>query len=240
MKSICCFLFFISCLNVWGQKIDVIILDQYSGDPDSSLFEGDRTFYGVYYLNNDNDFLISRFEGKEILRKEGAMGDYKTIEPVNGIIPEFIFSGIGTKQDTIKGLKELRLIYPGECVRFDMENKYYLLYANGNVIKSKDGIHPFSEIENYSLTLEVINIDSLPLSKRKQTLYYRTLKTWPMGGYENGIYIHWIGDLNGDGELDILLNESNHFACTDLIFLMSGRDPKKLVKKVSTNTICGC
>ena len=147
MKSICCFLFFISCLNVWGQKIDVIILDQYSGDPDSSLFEGDRTFYGVYYLNNDNDFLISRFEGKEILRKEGAMGDYKTIEPVNGIIPEFIFSGIGTKQDTIKGLKELRLIYPGECVRFDMENKYYLLYANGNVIKSKDGIHPFSEIE---------------------------------------------------------------------------------------------
>ena len=55
--------------------------------------------------------------------------------------------------------------------------------------------------------------------------------SFPSGGFEGGIYLYWIGDLNGDNRLDILVGTSTHYAGIELILYLSDKTDKELFIK---------
>ena len=58
-----------------------------------------------------------------------------------------------------------------------------------------------------------------------------TIYSWPAGGFEGGVNIHWIGDLNGDNQLDMLVGISEQYAGSSLSLFLSDNSTKELFKE---------
>ncbi len=157
-------------------------------------------------------------------------------------MPEFIISGLEIMDTLIPGRHfGDEMLYPAETVGLYIDWKTYLLYAKGNVIESNE-LLPFSEIQNYRVILQENSYDTLTrlTTKREQLLYEMNLKVWPDATYIGGVYLRWIGDINSDGKLDILMKIQSHFACYDIVFLLSNKLSDKLIEEVARYTVCCC
>ena len=226
-----------------NNSIKIICPDDWQGDSAIAIFSKENKYYGIYPQEHKNTSAVKLFNGQDSLLEDYAFGAYRIVVKTEDPMPDFIISGLDIKDSLIQGkrLSNGRL-YPGETVNFYMDRNSYHLYAKGNVIESKDSILPFSEIQNYKLILREISRDSLSQHSvtREQQLYEMNLNAWFDGDYEGGYFIRWIGDINGDGKLDILLSVSGHFACMDYVLLMSNKYSDKLIEEVSRYTVCGC
>jgi len=143
----------------------------------------------------------------------------KKYDPSRVTIPNFIVKGLNLKNNIFtKGKWISRMLYIGESIPFSIDNvdhrKNYHIYAQGNLIKSKEDQLPyFDKIENYELIVVQ--------GKNRQTIRKMDLFSFSSGGFEGGITIHWIGDLNNDKQLDMLVGISQHYAGETLHLFLS-------------------
>ncbi|WP_299224153.1 hypothetical protein [uncultured Aquimarina sp.] len=221
-KSIITSLLLLFCYYSYSQvdKITAIIpncgIDSEWKEIKSNLIE---EYWGVYKEKNyhhwDN-FLIKKYDNTE------------------SSIPKFLISGLNLKDSIFTTGKWInRMLYPGETIPFSVYNlkdeqnsKNYFIYAKGNIIETeKDEFPYFKKIENYELV-----VDSY-YDKIRQSIQKMDLFSFPSGGFEGGVFIHWIGDLNGDASIDLLVGISEHYAGATLSIFLSDTTSKDLFKE---------
>ena len=142
--------------------------------------------------------------------------------------PLFLIKGLSTSErESIKILSDTQTILsPGKSLnlRLDDENESYLtVYGEGDV-----GPNGFTSLENYSLELSNGQLS-------QELLAY---------GSTNGAIptLLWAGDLDGDGQLDLLINATPHYTVysAPMLFLSSMAQGGNLVQKVAIFIATGC
>jgi len=140
---------------------------------------------------------------------------------VKGIIPqnEEIFSIPVTK----------RRVWVGEKYSFSFNEKTYIFRGDGNTIKSEmahtdDGLERWDEVKNYKLYLS---------EEGKAEQLILAIPTFE----HNFMKILWIGDLDGDGKPDFILDTSRHYEEeTVLLFLSSKAGSGEIVRIVASSS----
>jgi hypothetical protein len=238
------FVFFILISKlVLGQDLKIICPSEWQGEENKTIFSTGINYYGIYSQKYVFKSKVKIFIGKDTLVDNPAIGSYRIVLDNETPMPEFIVSGLEIRDTLIPGRHfGNEMLYPGETVGLYLDHKSYLLFVKGNIIESKDGEVPFSEIQNYRLILQESSLDILTnlTFKREQLLFEMNLKAWLAEGFVGGFYLKWIGDINGDGKLDILMKVSDHYACYDIVFLMSNKLSDKLIEEVFRYTLCDC
>lgn len=186
----------------------------------------DKSLYKFY---EKKEYLITNFEASK-----------DVIKSTNKEL-RFLISGLDFPEGfSVEGRWINRKMYPGETILFSVKNvnneeksKGYQIYVKGKIKEITDNKFPFfSEIKDYELRVASgINNESL---------VKMDLKSFPSGGFEGGIYLYWIGDLNGDDKLDIIAGESSHFAGIELILFLSNNSKEKLFKKLKVGGCSSC
>lgn len=138
----------------------------------------------------------------------------------------------------INGLKEgevfhvpltKRALAPGEQIYFEYNGAKYKLFASGFKIKATE--KQASYIKNYKLHLEHIISEDSPTSE--------VLYAIPRCDMDHGeANILFVGDLNSDGKVDVILNELA-FNSSTLMLYLSSKDNSEL-KLVALHEAVGC
>ncbi len=131
-----------------------------------------------------------------------------------------------------------RMIFPGEHLYLSIPNledeknsNSYYIYAKGDLIEKENNEFPFFDsFDNYELCM---------LHKNKNSLIFSldSINAWGAGGFEGGVFLYWIGDLNGDKQIDIILGASQDFRGTSYYFLLSNDNPDQIFTQYDA---CGC
>ncbi|MEO1624466.1 MAG: SH3 domain-containing protein, partial [Bacteroidota bacterium] len=164
----------------------------------------DKEFLALY-ASNDNRFDPEfRLEAPNF-HLDTLMGDendpYITAQLAGPEQPVFLISGIKPLKTTgINGKKfDAKFLFPGETIYFGTDKASYYVYAKGNVVvnKSPADSKPFSMIRNYELRIRQVKGDRTT----EEVLYRMDLPSWFGNGYEGGVFLEWLGDVDGDGQL---------------------------------------
>ena len=162
---------------------------------------------GGYYLSKTKIHISKIFDpvlDEDTLKPSG---DLITIEEDNCIL---LINGLNTlKEKQIDGMRPQKyFLMPGEEMEFDFKNLHYKISAIG---------YPVDPISgwlngNYQLFIEEIN-----QLKIKQLISEDTLQS------ESPYNIIWMGDLDNDNEIDLLINLSNHYNHNLPVLFLSSR-----------------
>lgn len=121
-------------------------------------------------------------------------------------------------------------IYPGDHLSFQYLGVDYELFATGNKKKESEA-YDWYIVSNYKLYLT---------AKIKGKLHKTLLASHELFR-EQMVSLIFIGDLDGDGIVDVLLNNSNHYNATDQTLYFSRPANKgQVVKKVGSLMSFGC
>ena len=220
--------------------IEVIHLDSYS----TEQLPTDKHYLGLY-ADHENQFAphfridSCHFSYDTTTIEDGDQFVSARIEQEEQ--PVFLFSGIPVHQKhSLPGQQfASKFLFPGESVHLSTDKASFYIYAKGNVQLNK-GTHdpsPFSMIKNYELRVRRISGDEV----EDKVIYKMDIPAWYGEGYEGGIHLQWIGDIDGDGELDMLLTTSNHYACWEVNFFLSSKAERgHFFRQVSRYQDCGC
>jgi hypothetical protein len=66
------------------------------------------------------------------------------------------------------------------------------------------------------------------------------IPSFSSGGFEGGIYLYWIGDLNGDNRLDMLVGTSTHLAGIGLSLFLSDKSDNQLFIENKVGSCSSC
>ncbi len=219
--------------------IDIIHLNSWG----SEQLPVDHTYRGLYQ-NHEDPFLPSfrvdscHFETDTVIIEDGDQFVYARLDEHEK--PLFLFSGIEAPEHTLPGRSfDFKFLFPGESVHLSTDKASFYIYAKGHVILNKGGQDPspFSMIKNYELRVRRISGDEV----EDKVIYKMDIPAWYGEGFEGGVHLHWIGDLDGDGELDVLLTTSDHHACWEVNFFLSSKaEQGHFFRQVSRYTECGC
>ena len=202
--------------------------------------------YLALYSSNDNSF-DPEFE----LREATFNMDTISVDGVGTMVsaslptdktPVLLIAGLSpAKRTEIVGQKfDAKFLFPGESVYLGTEKASYYVYAKGSVVTNKTGddANPFSKIKNYELRVRQQIGDKI----KDDVLYRSDLPSWFGSGYEGGVFLEWIGDIDGDGKLDLLLSTTNSNHCWEVSFFLSSKAERgHLFRQVSKYEECdGC
>ena len=142
--------------------------------------------------------------------------------------PKFLIKGLNFITDSTNGSWINRQMYPGETITFFIPNpeneekgRDYWIYTKGKLIENENNEFPyFTEIKDCELRVAS--------GKINESIIKMDIFAWPAGGFEGGIYLFWIGDLNGDNKLDMLVGTSTHYAGIRLSLFLSDKSNEKL------------
>ncbi|MCB9284545.1 MAG: hypothetical protein H6563_10760 [Lewinellaceae bacterium] len=108
----------------------------------------------------------------------------------------------------------------------------YSIFCTGTVVENTDPNYPnhFSHVENYGLFVK----------KGDQIQQLVGPLQYSLKGDKTTLEMEWVGDLDGDGALDVVLYFCNHHACwSDLVFLSSLAMEEELMHLVEIDSKCG-
>lgn len=216
------------CLGQQTSAVQFFCPDDWTGATKTPYLKPAVTYFGIF---EDKAFqrtsIATRFHGKDSV-VQGAYGPQRRMI-VDSIRPAFVVSGITLKENTrIPGIHHNDGLFPGESISLHLGTRSWVLYAMGNPIPNSTGHLPFTAIKNYKLILRVADRTKTV----EQVLMTMDINAWDTGGYEGGFSIKWIGDLNGDDALDILMAISSHYAGYTNVLYMGIPVGELLVKEV--------
>lgn len=156
----------------------------------------------------------------------------------------FSIKGFKPKKDTLYAQTnfnfESKFLYPGESIYYNSEKALYVIYAKGNIIENnaKNDMQSFKAIENYELHIK----REMNGAIEDKLIYKMNISAWNHFQYEGGVQIYWLGDIDNDNEMDLLLTTSSHFACWQVHFFLSSKkdSEKHFFKEVTSYPECGC
>jgi hypothetical protein len=166
--------------------------------------------------------------------------DIKKYHTNSKIQPKFLIKGLDVMKNSTNGKWINRKMYPGETIVFSIpnlenekSNRTYWIYIKGEVLETDDKKFPFFKgIKDCELRVSTTHSN--------ESIVKMDMTSWPSGGFEGGIFLYWIGDLNGDQRLDMLVGTSNHYAGIDLILYLSDNTDKKLFIKHKVGSCSSC
>jgi len=225
-------------------KINVILPDSWMGD----LNELDNEYHGLYMIDYDKEYNEQRFllRAKESLNTSVASleVDPKTIFSSPEVEPaHFYVSGLDLpKTEGIQGqLFDSKFLYPGESTSLTLDNAHFHVYAKGRIVENTSGndINPISMIKNYELHVRRTTHDG---DWEDKVIYKVDIPAWFADGYEGGIFLQWMGDLDNDGELDLLLKTAKAKSCWNVVLMLSSKAERgHFFKQVTKYEECdGC
>jgi hypothetical protein len=219
--------------------IQVLCPFDWVSETNEPAFKKELTYFGIYEDKQFREQSIAKiYNGKDTTYEHGAIGMVRGIKVEKGNVPNFIVSGIELKDNQIvKGVHlNSKMLYPGESIRF---GESYIYALGEPELNEETYLQPFKSIGNYKLIIR----EKLPNSEkfREEVLFDTGLPAWGGGQYEGGAYIRWIGDIDGDNRLDVLLTFATHFACYNVILFLSTKAiGKRLVGEAASYGVCGC
>ncbi len=198
-----------------------MLMNCYEG---SDLDETKMDFSDHFAVYEKEKYLITNF-------------NIKKYNPDSIVQPKFIIKGLNSIKDSTNGRWINRKMYPGETINFLVENerknRSYSIFIKGKIIETENNKFPyFEEIKDYELRVAANGFN--------ESILKIDIKTFASGGTGGGIYLYWIGDLNGDNQLDMLVGTSNHFAGIELLFYLSDKNDKKLFIKHKVGGCSSC
>jgi hypothetical protein len=122
-------------------------------------------------------------------------------------------------------------LYPGDSLTFTFNEIDYFIYVKGFTKNKQQKTTELNDIKNYKLYI------SATINKQKITQlianHVRFSDKIPQ--------FIFVGDIDGDGFIDLIINDSNHYNVTNLVlFLSKTADKGKLLKKVAEHRSVGC
>ena len=218
----------------WGQSesnISMFYPGDLLGEVDTPLCNSNFSYYGIYKLDDKSEcsFIVLDFLCKDTIIEEPAYGLSRVLS-IDSVRPLFIVSGVEGMVNNTKipgmNLNGLQVV-PGNSASFDIRNKGYAVFATGNYVE--DGKGRISSIADYKVIVK-----STENGKITQQILYEadTVYAWSGGGFEGGVRLRWMGDLDNDDGLDIILTTSADYRSWDVILLMSSKLSDKIVIEV--------
>lgn len=204
---------------------------------ESQLFPKDETYYGIYVDEKvKNKCTATKITGKDTLVNITGKALTPMIIPDQQSPPEFIITNLPLKDGqgfTGKTFPD-KLLFPGESIPFMGS----WLFATGDPQTNVHIADPFTAINDYKLILRQPSRDGR--SFQEETLF--TMNLVGNGAYyEGGIHIRWIGDLDQDGKIDILLTYATDYKCFDvMLFLSSKAEGSSLLGEAARHRTCKC
>lgn len=154
--------------------------------------------------------------------------------------PKFLLKGLAFEESPVVGKWIDRMIFPGDHLYFSIEetdgkssNSYYI-FAKGDLVKNENNEFPYFErLDNYELRIVLKNKESLVFS-------LDSIGAWSGGGFEGGVTLYWIGDLNGDRQIDIILGATSDYRYNSYILLLSNDSPDEMFTKYDAGGCSSC
>lgn len=238
MKYFVFILSIFSLSNAHGQsdnKIRLICPKEWNSSVEDPIFIDEQRFYGIYKRHHNQSY-ITYFNGKDSIYESPSIGKHRIVVS-DSIMPDFLIHGLSLKDKSLipgRFYHDL-MVFPGQTIRFYLNKKVYILYSTADLSPVSTGVNPYSGLTNYKLFLRLFE----NRSSTDQILYEGNFDTWGPGGYEGGIYIKWIGDLNNDTLIDILLTQSSDYRSKQFVLLMGIAAPDILVEEVADYQFSG-
>ncbi len=206
-------------------SIDVILPDEQFVEH----YEISRTYVGLYLTQNnpmidEQRFQIRTCDFKIDTVELAEVPPYQYAQLREDDQPEFLISGLdlGQRENIVGKSFDDKFLYPGESVSLTLDNAHFHIYAKGRILENKSGedINPIAMIKNYELHVRRTTNDG---DREDKIIYKMDIPGWYADGYEGGIFLHWMGDIDGDGELDLLLSNSTTYSCKEIVFFLSSK-----------------
>ena len=118
-------------------------------------------------------------------------------------------------------------LFPNKSINIKWGDTEYKLTATGQIKQMGEN---WEEIQNYKVFL-IANKNG---SEIKQLICAKPVN-------ESNVYIYWIGDMDGDNQLDLILDTSTQENVTTISVYLSSKSGKgELVKFIGLHTSVGC
>lgn len=236
MRYVLAYILVLYAILSWGQSPRGPIMffpEDWEGAHFQFEINTDHRCLGIYD-NGNGSFRVKKFHLKDTTVDNPAYG-LETLLVIDSVKPAFIVSGIKNLKanDEIRGTAIVHTTYansvlvPAKPFTYEIADKKYTIFAKGNNFIDPN-ISQFPAIKNYRVILK----SAAGEETVEQTLYsVDTLYPWPAGGFEGGVVLKWVGDLNKDNALDIILTTSNDYRGHDVILFLSTQTKGRLVEE---------
>ena len=229
---ICCLMF--GCNNQSAaspveSEIQLLQVGVFHGDEVSA--ESGEVWLGLYSTPDGYALITSRITVETVydpLVDNAGEKTGKVVSVEGQTRPLFLIKGLDApKRESIKTLStEQTILSPGKSLnlRLDSENEYQLMaYGEGDI-----GPNGFTSLENYSIEL------SKGQFSQELLTYDSTNGAIPT--------LLWVGDLDGDNQLDLLINATPHYTVysAPVLFLSSMARDGNLAQRVAIFIATGC
>ncbi len=229
---ICCIMFGCnnqSAASPAGSEIQILQVGVFHGDEVSA--ESGEAWLGLYSTPDGYVLITSRITVETVydpLVDNAREMTGKVVSVEEQTAPLFLIKGLeAPKREFIKTLSaEQTILSPGKSLNLRLEgkNEYHLkAYGEGDI-----GPNGFTSLENYSIEL------SKGQCSQELLTYDSTNGAIPT--------LLWGGDLDGDNQLDLLINATPHYTIysAPVLFLSSMVKGGNLVQRVATFIATGC
>lgn len=190
---------------------------------------------------SDESFLIQKVNLADFFTKRSSESEpFNTVDTrkikADSIL--YFFSGFSVREGTIAGKWfDYKQLFPGESILVDVPGVtgWHHFYATGRVVSSKDtsSLEVFTGLDNYRLAVRTQRDKKFV----DQTILQFDMRRWTVGDYLGGIFLNWMGDLDGDRELDMIFSSSGHHECYNIhVFSFNKRH---WVYEKHIETVCG-
>ncbi len=193
-----------------------------------SELDCEENFIGLY--GNSDGFGINPFQLKTM---EFAENDgFRDFKIVNEEYPLFVFDGLEINDKTTNGISaNNERLLPGSIQTFYSQGGDYQLITNGTLVTMEDAeseFGPSHKIIDYSITL----MRTKDGNRTSQVLFQdQEVHIWD-GYYEGALYIEFMGDLDGDDEVDLILTKFGETGGETFFMLSSKADEGYNVKLI--------
>jgi hypothetical protein len=198
-----------------------------------ALSSASNNFYGLFIkkqlIDNWHDFEVRKINIKDYSSRPETV-DHERVKKDNLV---YVFLGFDSLNANIRGWKfESDYLLPGQSL---LAGDYHI-YAKGEIIETTDptSTEVFDAVDNYRIGVKTKIQEKI--IDQIITKEYR-LTRWNVGNYLGGIKVDWVGDLDGDGRLEIIMTECGHHECFDIVIYSPDKNFK--IREVFRNTICG-
>lgn len=194
-------------------------------------FDTNRSWYALqpkvesaYNSHGSNDVALRNYNLLKIFLKEKIRPEAspeKHFYPANiSEAPEAIISGLSELKQDGWGLWMEKPLFPGQVYYTILYNEqtrestHYTLFATGSLHHSNSkSVYPFDSISSYEVWLrkEVRKgpLESQPYEFEQQCLYKGTIKAGKHSHLISPFRVFFMGEIDGDGKLDILIGNPN-------------------------------
>jgi hypothetical protein len=201
-----------------------------------------KEYYGLFLKRYvlDKDGRNQEFELREINLKEYLpQTEHPNYSKIKADSLIFVFRGFDSLKTRVIGwIPDLTLnnLFPGQSFTYNIGQTIYHIYSKGEIINSSDSnsIEVFNGIKDYRIgvrTKQNVNITDQTIAK------FDFLERGSVGNYLGEITIEWLGDLNGDGALEIIIINRGHHECYQLELISADKQFK--FRKLYDSVICG-